>query len=99
MKIVFSIEPANKAEAELIVKEDDIISRQSIIMRTAASLGMEAKLGNVYVLVIDGSDVSINKARELLKNLAKLIEDSDEIFRKIKEDDEKAVEGFGAIFG
>ena len=99
MKIVFDVKPEKKAEAELIAKSDDTISRQSIIMRSAASLGMEEKMGTSYVLVIDGSEEAVRKARELLKDIAKEIEQPDSILEKIREDDEKAVEGFGSIFG
>ena len=99
MNAVFIITPDKKSEADAVVKGDDIISRQSIILRSADSLGLGAKLGNVYVLIVEGSDVAVKKAEELLKDIAKKTDNPDEILEKIKADEDNAVAGFGNIFG
>lgn len=99
MNIVFEIAPEKKSEAEMIVKGDDIISRQSITIRSAESMGISGKTGSVYILVIDGSETSVKKAAELLKDIAKESAHAEEIIRILKADEDRAAEGFGSIFG
>lgn len=99
MNIVFEIAPEKKSEAELMAKGDDIISRQSITIRSADSLGISGKTGNVYILIIDGSEIAIKRAREILKDMAKESDHADEIMEIVKADEDRAAEGFGSIFG
>ena len=68
MKEIFLVSNENKAKAEEAVKKDDLVSRSSIITRSAASLGIEE---DGYFIIIDGSEEAIKKAEELLKELAK----------------------------
>lgn len=97
MKIVFFTK--EKTKVDEIVKKDDLISRQSLLWRSAKSLGINDKFADGYFLVIDGNEDAIEKAKELLRDLAEVIDDSEKIIQKIKEDEEKAMEGFGNILG
>ena len=99
MKVVFKIASGKRAEAENIVKSDDMISRQSITVRASESLGLSGKLGSCYVMIIDGSDEAVERAKELLKDMAEIIEDNQAVIDKIKEEEDAATEGFGNIFG
>ncbi|MCD6092874.1 MAG: hypothetical protein J7J38_02560 [Candidatus Aenigmarchaeota archaeon] len=99
MKTVFVVKPENKSKVENIVRRDELISRQSITIRSAESLNLDEKYDG-YFLIIDGDEKAVEKANELLKDLCKKIEkDEKEILDKIKEDEDKAIEGFGNIVG
>jgi len=95
MKIVFFTK--EKTKVDDIVKKDDLISRQSLLWRSADSLDINDKEG--YFLLIEGSEEAIEKAKNLLKDLAEVVKDDEEIIGKIKEDEEKAMVGFGNILG
>lgn len=94
MKEVFFVSNENKNKALEILKKDEILSRGSIITRSASNLGIE-KEG--YFIIIDVKDVE--RAKELLKNIAEPYEKRDEIISKIKKEEENAIQGFGSIFG
>jgi len=98
MKIVFNISTDKRAEAENLVRADDVINRQSIIIRAAESLGISG-LEKCYIMIIDGSEQAVQQAKELLKDKAEIIDDSRAIIEKIKEEEDNAVQGFGNIFG
>lgn len=99
MKIIFKLKNDARAAAENLVKADDLINRQSITLRSSESLGMADRLGSCYLMIIDGSEQAVEKAKELLKDSSEIIEDSRAIIDKIKEEEDVATEGFGNIFG
>ena len=98
MEMVFKIEKKNSEEAKRILLADDIVSRGSVQFKEASTLGMKR---DVYYCYIAGTDAVCNKAKELTKDIVKLVEgkEKDEVIAKIKAEEEKAAEGFGAIFG
>ena len=98
MEIVLKIERKNLEQVKTILLADDVVSRGSIQFREATSLGMK---GEGYYCYIAGTDDVCNKAKEITKDIGKLVEgkERDKIIAKIKADEEKAAEGFGAIFG
>jgi len=96
MKEIFLVSNENKAKADEAVKKDDLVSRSSIITRSAASLGIEK---DGYFIIIDGSEEAIKKAEELLKDLAKKYEKKEEVEEKMKNQEDSAIEGFGNILG
>ena len=63
MKEIFLVSSENKSKAEEVVKKDDLVSRSSIAIRSAAALGIEE---DGYFIIIDGSEEAIKKAEELL---------------------------------
>ncbi len=76
--------------------QDDVISRQSIVKRDAKSLGLE---GNEIYLLIEGTEEAIEKARKIAGDMEIKGQDGEKIYRKIKESEEEASLGMGAIFG
>lgn len=93
MKQVFVVSAENKSRAERLIRADDLVSRQSISTKSAESLGF----GDGYFLVIEGSEEAIKRAEELLKELCKKPGNQKDIIKRIKEEEEKAIEGFGHI--
>ncbi|HEU12834.1 MAG: hypothetical protein ACP5G5_01145 [Thermoplasmata archaeon] len=77
---------------------DDIVSRQSIIKREAISL--DIKEDNIYVLV-EGSNEGIERAKQIAEKFATILpqKEADNIYKKIKAQDESSLEGMGSIFG
>jgi hypothetical protein len=98
MDILFKIEKENLEQAKNLLLSDDIVSRGSITFKEGSSLGLKE---NGYYCYLSGTDKICKKAKELVKDLTKLIEgkNKDKIIKEIKNEEQKAMEGFGAIFG
>jgi copper(I)-binding protein len=96
MKEIFLVSSENKAKAEEAVKKDDLVSRSSIVIRSAASLEIKE---DGYFIIIDGNAEAVKKAEELLKNLAKKYKKKEQIEKKLQEQEESAITGFGNILG
>ncbi|MCD6226780.1 MAG: hypothetical protein J7J93_03235 [Candidatus Aenigmarchaeota archaeon] len=98
MEIVIEIKKENLQKAKEILLKDDVVSRATIIFKEAKTLGFDNKN---YYCYISGLEEQCEKAKELIKDISKLIENEkkDEIIKKIKEEENTALEGFGNIFG
>ena len=93
MYAVFKFKKGDKKIDEIY--RDDLLNRQSISKRDGKSLG----LNDDYIyLMIEGSEDAIKRIREIAGE-SELKEDAEEIYRKIKESEEAASLGMGAIFG
>ncbi len=97
--VIFEISK-EKEEGINLLKKDDLVSRQSIMIRDAKSLGME---GDSIYVKIDGSEEAVKLAEEIVREneLGKKLseEEAKPIMDKIKEEEESASEGMGFIFG
>ena len=96
MKEIFLVSSENKSKAEEVVKKDDLVSRSSIALRSAAALGIDE---DGYFIIIDGSEEAIKKAEELLKELAKKYDKKEQVEARMSEQEDSAIEGFGNILG
>jgi len=96
MKEIFLVSSENKAKAEEAVKKDDLVSRSSIVVRSADSLEIKE---DGYFIIIDGKDEAIKKAEELLKDLAKKYKKKEIVEKKMQEQEDSAIVGFGNILG
>ena len=96
MEIVLLVESKNMSKVNDIILKDPVISLASIVFKDGASINKPHN----YVY-ISGLDTQCQKAIELTKDFVKVLEgrEKDEIIRMIKEEESKAVEGFGGIFG
>jgi len=107
MEVVLSIEMKNLQKVKDILLKDDAVSRASIVFKDAK--GITGKEG--YYCYVSGLDEQCKKALELVnvKNektgetteLAKEVKDKEklDVINKIKEEENRAMEGFGGIFG
>jgi len=97
MYVIFSIPKEKKSKADELLK-DDLVSRQSIIIRECTALGMK----DLDLLVlIEGSEAAVKHARELFKETGKPLEgpqaaDAYDRFRKESDD---VASGVGLLFG
>ena len=96
MKEVFLVLAENKDKAENALRTDDLVSRQSIVVRSAPHLDINEE---GYFIIIDGSEAAIKKAHELLDKLAKRYEQKEKVLAKVEEQENAAIEGFGNILG
>ncbi len=95
MYAVFKI-PKSKLDVLENIYKDDSIGRQTIVKRDGRSLGLDDE--GVYLL-IEGSEPAVKKAREILKEMEMSPNDAEIVYAKIKESEEEASLGMGAIFG
>jgi len=107
MEVVVSIEMKNLQKVKDILLKDDVVSRASIVFKEAK--GITGKEG--YYCYLSGLDEQCKRALDILmlKNektgevieLAKEVKDKEKenVINKIKEEENKAMEGFGGIFG
>jgi len=97
MEVVISIEMKNLQKVKDILMKDDVVSRASIVFKEAK--GITGKEG--YYCYLSGLDEQCKRALELAKDLVKEIKDKEksDVINKIKEEEDKAIKGFGGIFG
>lgn len=90
-------ENAKKAENTLRL-DFDIAAKQSITVRSTEALGV--KKGGSFFL-IEGTDEGVARCKELIKDFVEKASEKEleEAKQKIIEEREKAVCGFGSIFG
>ncbi|MEM5836537.1 MAG: hypothetical protein QXR09_02730 [Candidatus Aenigmatarchaeota archaeon] len=106
MEIVLSIEQKNLQKVKDLLLKDDVVSRASIIFKEAKSLnGREG----IYCY-ISGLEEQCKRALEKVKvknektgeilEIAREVsgEEKEEVISKIKEEENRALEGFGGIF-
>jgi hypothetical protein len=96
MKEVFLIKSENKIKAEDALKNDDLVSRGSISLKSPDSLGLEEE---GYFVIIDTSEEGIKKAEELLKPFGSKYEKKDDVLKKLQDQEDSAIQGFGNILG
>jgi hypothetical protein len=94
---IFCVEKTQASKINKILR-DDLISRQSILVRDATALNIEK---DVRYVLIEGNEDALKKAEELFLETGKKIADEDakSIYDKIKAEESDVAEGVGFIFG
>ena len=94
---VFRLPAAHAPRADILWK-DDLVSRQSVTERDARSLGLP---GDDRYVLVEGNDVGIARATELVKDLAHVLAgaEAERVYRRFRAQDEEAASGMGLIFG
>jgi len=95
--VIFEVKSAEAGKIQTML-QDDIVNRQSIVIRDANSLDIKEA---VSYLKVEGSTDGLKRAEELAKELGmtKLTEKkAKEIDEKIKEQEDSAATGMGMIF-
>ena len=104
MKALFHTTGENYRKLKEIFLADEEINRASISSKEATQFGFDSG----YVILVEGDEKRTNKAIEIAikeeenkKPYAKEIkgEKKEEILKQIKSEEDKAIEGFGGIFG
>jgi len=104
MELVLQIETKNYQKVRDILLKDDSVSRASIVFKEGSIIGKKD-----YYSYISGLEEQCKRALDLVKEkdektgeiveLAKEVTGSEkeELIKKIKEEEDKAIEGFGSI--
>lgn len=96
MEVLLKFEKKDLEKIKDMLLKDDTISRASIIFKEGSVLGEDG-----YYCLISGLENQCKKALELVKDIVEEVknEEKDKIIRKIREEEERANESFGLIFG
>ncbi len=79
------------------ILSDDLISKQNTSVRDGGTLGFKE---NVSYVMIEGNEEAVEKAVKMFEDEdVEPAENSEEIRKKIKEEDEAAAQGIGTVFG
>jgi hypothetical protein len=95
--IIFEVKSAEAGKIQTML-QDDVVNRQSIVIRDANSLDIKEA---VTYLKVEGSTEGLKRAEELAKELGlKKMTDkkAKKIDEKIKEQEDSAATGMGMIF-
>lgn len=97
MEIVLQVETKDYQKLRDILLKDDTASRASIVFKEGSIVSKK----NCYYCHIAGTEEQCKKALELTKELVREVKDKEkeEIINKIKEEEKRAIEGFGDILG
>ncbi|MCC5994197.1 MAG: hypothetical protein LM587_01220 [Candidatus Aenigmarchaeota archaeon] len=96
MDLLLFSKKENCKKVEEKLKKDELVSGASIKIRDASITNKDG----VY-FYLEGTEDKIEKARELVRGLAEEIsgEEKERVVKLLKEEEEKAMEGFGLILG
>lgn len=97
MYVIFSIDKEKTGKMNEALK-DDLVSRQSIVIREAKVLGenMEGTL-----LLVEGTEEAIERAKEIFEELGKALQDDEakSAYDKFKAEEDTVANGVGFLFG
>ncbi|MBI4895392.1 MAG: hypothetical protein HY831_02760 [Candidatus Aenigmarchaeota archaeon] len=96
MREVFLVSGEKRMKAEDALKKDDLTGRQSISIRMCSSLGFKDE---GFFIIFDGTEESLKKARELIKEFTIEYKNKDDVLKKYDDEEERASHGFGFIMG
>lgn len=96
MEILLALKKESYQKVREVLLKDEIVSRASIVFKDGSVLGKEG-----YYCYVSGTEEQCKRAIEMTKDLAEEVsgEEKKEVVNFIKAEENKANEGFGAIFG
>src|SRR5207253_10733681 len=93
---VFRLTPAQADQVNLLTA-DDVVSRQSVTVRDAKSLGLK---GDDRYVVVEGSEEAVARATEVLKGIPPLKgAGAEHVYLRFRSQDEQAAFGMALSFG
>ncbi len=96
MEIVLLVEAKDFGKVKDVLLKDSIVSLASVVIKDGKSIGKKD-----YYIYISGLESQCKKALELAGSMAKSLEgkEKEEIITIVKEEENRAVSGFGGVFG
>ena len=96
MEIVLKFESKILQKIKDVLLKDDMVSRSSMLFKEGSIIKQQG-----YYCYISGTEEQCKKALEISKELAKEVtgKEKENLISKIKEEEDKASEGLGGIFG
>lgn len=102
MDVILHVDGGNFSKLKEKLLTDETVNRASIVFKDAKQFGKEGG----YFCVITGTEERCKKALEIAKGqdgecLGEQVDDEerDKILKILKEEEDKAIDGFGSIFG
>jgi len=101
MKIVFEISKEKFKDAKKILEEnpyaEDSFAKAGYVLKEGKALGEDEN----YYIYLDAGEDFVKKAKEKLKDVAKAVEGekAERIIKKVEDEQNSAVSGFGSLFG
>ena len=99
MYAIFDVKPEDRAKVDEVLSDpqDDLVSRQSIVLRDGASLGFPDL---ARVVLVEGSSAGVARAVARFAFATRLEgEKAENVYRAIKSQEDDAASGVGFIFG
>ncbi|MBI2545415.1 MAG: hypothetical protein HYW22_02360 [Candidatus Aenigmarchaeota archaeon] len=96
MEVVFHFKSENYAKAKDILSSDDVVGRASMTFKEGTFIGKDG-----YYCYFSGTEDQCERAEKLVEELTEKVSDEEKstLINKIKEEENKAIEGFGNILG
>jgi hypothetical protein len=97
MYVIFSIEKEKTGKMNEALK-DDLVSRQSIVIREAKVLGEDIE---GTLLLVEGTEEAVERAKEIFEELGKALKDDEakSAYDKFKAEEDTVANGVGFLFG
>lgn len=97
MYVIINVPYERRGRADDVLK-DDVVSRQSIVIRDSSVLGMP---GFGVLVLIEGGEDAVKRALKLFEGIGERLPDEKEreSYQKIKAEEDSAATGMGMIFG
>lgn len=76
--------------------QDDTLSRQSIVIRDARHFGFDR---DTMFVLIEGVDDAMFRAEGLILDFGRRLPEADDIYQRIKAEEDEAAGGVGFVFG
>lgn len=94
---IFVVTNDQRGPLDELLTNDDLLWRQTRILRDASSMGGPA--GELY-LYMEGSETAMAHADEKVTKIAKPVEKArgEELHARIKDEEEKSAQGMGLMF-
>ncbi|KAF0222453.1 MAG: hypothetical protein FD167_5004 [bacterium] len=96
MEIVLQFKSENFAKAKDVLLTDDVVGRASLVFKEGSIIGKDG-----YFCYLSGTEEQCKRALGLVKEIAEEVKDEtkSQLINKIKEEEDRAIEGFGNILG
>jgi len=90
--------PKGKSSVLGKIVQDDLVSRQTIVVRDMVSLNME---GDDTLILIEGSSEALKKAMEIVADEGSSLtgDEKQRVYKTIMEAEDDVAEGLGLMFG
>ena len=102
MELILHVDGNNYKKLQEKLLADEVVNRASIKFKDAKQFGKEKG----YLCIVSGTEERVEQAKKLSEDkegnkiaLEITGEEKEGILKKIKEEEDKAIEGFGGIFG
>lgn len=93
---IFRVPAAEASRIDALLK-DDLVSRQSVTIRDARSLGVDRE---GTIVLVEGSPAAVDRAEKLLEGAGGRLQgaEAEAAYRRFRTQDEDAAMGMGLLF-